>query len=79
MSEVKMIDIDPIRYRGHTIIHLPTSEGTEPGKMDFAFYKADIPAGEAAVHIAGTNTQFHLAGSQSHAMDLIDDIVGPFP
>ena len=70
MSKEKMIDIDLIQYRGYTIVHLPTSEGKNPVKLDFAFYKTESPMGDRIKW---------LAGAHASAMDMIDDIVGPFP
>lgn len=70
MSKEQVLDIDPIRYRGYTIVHLPTSEGMKPGKLDFAFYKTDSPMGDRIKW---------LVGSHASAMDMIDEIVGPFP
>lgn len=68
MTDNQASDIPPMRYRGYTIIHLPSAEGKPPGKkLDFSFYKEDFPT-----------FWTWFAGSQASAMDQIDELVGPY-
>lgn len=82
MTDNQASDIPPMRYRGYTIIHLPSAEGKPPGKLDFAFYDTAKFGRWLAESQASKMDQIDfgrwLAGSQASAMDQIDELVGPY-